>query len=86
MNHSHDYGVAETGYLADKTRPTAQYRVLYTGFLIDRWSYFALVYELHNSVPAQLSPFLGWVAYIFLYIKLVLLYYLTTTAIIFFII
>ena len=35
----HDYCIAETGYLADKAGP-------HTGFLIDRWRYFALAYCL----------------------------------------
>ena len=44
FNPNHDYCVAETGYLADKADPSATDRVLYAGFLIDRWSYVALAY------------------------------------------
>ena len=69
FNPNHDFCFVERGYLADKDGPPAperEYSILgswLTGGAIFHWP---IAFELHNSVPAQLSPFLGWVAYIFL--------------------
>ena len=63
FNPNHDYRVVETGYVADKAGPTAPDREYppivgswLTGGAILHWP---IAYEFHNSVTAQLSPFLG---------------------------
>ena len=64
----YDYCTAKTGYLADMAGPLpprSQIEITLC-WVPGAMLHWPIADEFHNSVPALLSPFLGWVAYIFL--------------------